>query len=288
MIVARRALLAAAPALLLPGCARGAEPLPPGATRLDVRGDRVFMAVTINGRPTTAVLDSAAEATVLDRSFAAALGLRGGEAATARGTGTATVDAQLVPGVTIDVAGLRLTPATVAVIALADLSRRLGERIDVILGRDLFDAARLALDLDRGTLTVVARDVVPPGHRVPLTPRRGVEAVPVRVEGHAGLADFDLGNGGTVLVGAAFAARHHLLAGRDTGTIPGGGIGGGGLQTTFVLRSLDLAGVRLPDVPAAIDASPTAADANIGVRVLRRFGIITDFADRHLWLDWRR
>jgi len=40
-------------------------------------------------------------------------------------------------------------------------------------------------------------------------------------------------------------------------------------------------------VPVAIDASPTAADANIGVRLLRRFGIVTDFPGRQVWLDWR-
>ena len=284
MIVARRLLLAAP--FLLPACAR-AEPLPPGATRLDVHGDRAFIAVVVNGQATTAVVDSAAAASVVDRAFAAALGLRGGEAATAQGTGTATVAAHLVPGVTIDVAGLRLTPAAVAVIDLADLSRRLGERIDVILGRDLFDAARLALDLDRGILRVVPRAVLPRGVRLPLTRQRGIEAMPIRIEGHRALADIDLGNGGTVLVGAAFAARHRLLLGRDTGVIAGGGIGGGTLQTTFTLRSLDLAGVRLPAVAAAIDASPTAADANIGVRLLRRFGVVADFAARSVWLEWR-
>lgn len=252
-------------------------------------GDRVFVDVVVNGRATTAVLDSAAETSVLDRAFAARLGLRGGAPATAQGTGTATIDATLVGGVTIAVAGLRLASKRVAVIDLADLARRLRlGRLDVIVGRDLFDAARLAIDLDRGSLVVVDRSRPPPGVRLPLTLLRGIEAMPCAVEGRPARADFDLGNGGTVLVGTGFAARHRLLDGRATSTIPGGGIGGETRQTTFTLRSLDLAGRRFTDLPCAIDTSPTAADANIGVRLLRRFGIVADFAARSVWLDYRR
>ncbi len=207
---------------------------------------------------------------------------------TARGTGAATAAATLAGGATIAVAGLTLTPETVAVIDLSGLAARLGAgRIDVILGRDLFDAGVLALDLGGGTLRVVGGDPAHPGVALPLHGRRGIETIPVTVEGIAAEGDFDLGNGGTVLIGAAFAARHRLLAGRPMGVIPGGGIGGATQQTTFTLASLDLAGHRFTDVPVAIDAGPTAADANIGVRLLRRFAIVTDFPGRRIWLDWQ-
>jgi len=304
-MIPRRAVLAAAAALVVPGCApRVDEPAMDemrsrawpttggsaagGRAALDLRGDRVFVAVAINGVRTVAILDSAAELTVLDRSFAASLHLGDGTAVTARGTGTATAAATVVAGVALTVAGRTLRPANVAVIDLRDVAARIGAgRVDVILGRDLFDAGVVALDLASGALQIVGGDAAHPGVAVPLTARRGIETMPVTIEGIAAIADFDLGNGGTVLIGAAFARRHRLLSGRATGVIPGGGIGGATEQTTFTLASLDLAGHRFVDVPVAIDASPTAADANIGVRLLRRFGIVTDFPGRQVWLDWR-
>lgn len=282
MIVRRRGVLIGGVAALIPGSGRAGP-----VTRLRIAGDRVYLPARIDGHAVEALLDSAAETSVVDRGFAARLGLRGGAAATARGTGAATAAATLVAGVELFVAGVRLRPVAVGVIDLEDISRRLGGgAIDLIIGRDLFDAGVLAIDLDAATLATVSTRAER-GVRLPLTARRGIEGVPVTIEGVPAQADFDLGNGGTVLVGADFAARHRLLDGRPTSTIPGGGIGGAVRQTTFTLRSLDLAGHRFTDLPVAIDASPTAADANIGVRLLKRFGIVTDFRARGVWLDFR-
>lgn len=289
MTIDRRALLAAGAALVaLPAC--GAAD--PAVTPLRVAGDRLYIAASVNGVAVEALIDSAAETSILDTEFAARLGLRRGEPVTARGTGAATAAATLVRGATIDVAGLRLRPREVAVIDLGDIARRLGRGpLPLVLGRELFDAARLRIDIAAATLTVVASTATPAptpaGVRLPLTARRGIETVPVTIEGLPASADFDFGNGGTVLIGAAFAARHGLLAGRSTGAIPGGGIGGETTQTTFTLRHFEIAGARFADLPVAIDASPTASDANIGVRLLRRFAVTTDFAARGVWLDDR-
>ena len=281
----RRTLILGGAAVALASRAYPARAGP--VTRLRIANDRVFLPAGIDGVAVEALLDSAAEATIVDRACAARIGLRGGEAATVRGTGAATTEATLVSGIELFIAGLRLRPNLVAVIDLGDISRRLGGRpIEVIIGRGLFDAARLAIDLAGATLRVVDRHARPPGVRLPLTTRRGIETLPVTIEGAAAHADFDLGNGGTVLVGAGIASR--LLGdGRPTGTIPGGGIGGASVQRTLALRTLDLAGHRFTGVSAAVDASPTAADANIGVRLLRHYGLVADFAERSLWLDFR-
>jgi len=279
----RRSLIAAA-ALALPACARAAAP---GVTALRVAGGHLYLPAVINGVAVEALLDSAAETSIVDTAFAAQLGLRGGEVVTARGTGAGTTAATLVAGVVIDVAGLRLRPEAVAVIDLSGIARRLANGpIRMIIGRDLFDAAPLAIDIAAATLSVMPRRDQR-GHRLPLTARRGIEAVPIGIEGHAASADFDLGNGATVLIGADFAARHRLLDQRVTSVIQGGGIGGETRQTSFTVRALDIAGVRFPNVPVAIDASPTASDANIGVRLLRHFNIVTDFPARSVWLDFR-
>lgn len=283
MIFDRRAALAGTAALLLPSCAVAAARVTP----LRLVGDRIYIDAMINGVRTEALLDSGAEMTVLDRSFAAGLDLSDGTPATARGTGAATADAVLVPGVRIRASGVTMHPEMVAVIDLGDISARLAHRrIDAIIGRDLFDAARLAIDLARGTLRVLDPGAPVRGVRLPLTARRGVETMPMAIEGIAAQADFDLGNGGRVLVGGALAARL-LRDGRATGRVGGGGIGGETVQRTLILRDLVVAGRRFSNVPAAVDASPDAADANIGVRILRHFELVTDFAARAVWLDAR-
>ncbi len=280
MIASRRAVIAGSAALLLPRAASAWA-----VTRLRVAGDRLFLPVVINGQATEALLDSAAEATIIDTAFADRLGLKGGQTVTARGSGKATAEATLVPGVTIAAAGLTLKPEAVAVVDLSDISRRLTHApIDVVLGRELFDAARLAIDIVHGTLAVIDRRHEPAGLRLPLTARRGIETIPILVEGTPAQADFDLGNGGRTLVGKAFAKAHDLPGRRPVTIIGGGGIGGEARQTAFALHRVELGGRTILDVPAAIDASDTAADANVGVALLRNFRMVTDFSQRAVWL----
>lgn len=282
-MIDRRGAIGLGAALLAPGCARAA----PGVTPLRLAGDRIYLDATINGVAVEALLDSGAELTVLDSSFADRLRLGRGTEATARGTGAATAQARLVGGVTTQVAGLTLRSPTIAVIDLGDISRRLAHRrIDAIIGRDLFDASRLAINLARGTLAVIERRREPAGERLMLTPRRGIETIPVIIEGETVQADFDLGNGGRVLVGGETAERL-LRDGRATATVGAGGIGGETRQRTLTLRELVIAEQRFTNVPAAVDASPTAAPANIGVRILRNFDLITDFPERVIWLRAR-
>ena len=280
----RRTLIVGTAALLLAGTAAAAETV----TRLRVADNRAFLPVTVNGHVTEALLDSAAEATILDAAFAARLGISGGKAVTARGSGRATTTARVVGGVTVGAAGLTLRPEGVAVLDLSDISRRLTHApIDVVLGRELFDAARLAVDIGGGMLAVIDRGRVPAGVRLPLTARRGIETIPVTIEGIPAQADFDLGNGGRMLVGKGFARTHGLPGRRQVTQVGGGGIGGEALQTAFALQRVEIAGRVFAAVPAAIDASDTAADANIGVALLRNFRIVTDFAQRSIWLSSR-
>jgi hypothetical protein len=99
-----------------------------------------------------------------------------------------------------------------------DVGRRLlGRQIDVILGREIFDAARLAIDIEGHRIAVVPRETVPRGVRLELITEHGVETVPVSVESGAPVrATFDLGNGSQVLIGSAFAGRAGLLTAPTT------------------------------------------------------------------------
>ena len=251
-------------------------------------GSRLTIAARINSQPVDALLDSAAEMTILDRAFAKQLKLDQGQSVTGQGSGKSTFDANLVNGVMLEALGLTLRNQTIAVADLSDVGRRLlGHKIDVILGRELFDAARLSIDIDAHRISVVPRNREPRGVRLALVTEHGVETIPVRVEsGDEVRATFDLGNGSGVLIGSALAARTHLLSdGRKVDVKRGGGLGGETERQVITLRSIEIAGQRFDDVPAAIDPQPSASDVNIGVGLLRHFRITTDYAKHAVWLE---
>lgn len=278
-------LLAVGPLVAVPAAAEGTSyPLTP------TRGSRLMVDARINGHPVRALLDSAAEATLIDRKAAASLQVSGGTAVTGQGSGAEAFEAAEVKGVTLQAFGLTLKDQTVAVVDLGDVGRRLlGHPLDVVLGREVFDAARLRIDIDGKQLTVVGRDSKPRGVELALVTEHGIETIPVRIEGHETVrATFDLGNGSETLIGSKLASQLGLLSdGRPSKLSAGGGLGGELQRQVVTLRSLDIAGQRLTDLPAAIDTRPSASDVNIGVEVLRRFLITTDFARRVVWLEAR-
>ena len=271
--------------LPFPGPAAAAED---GAHQLVVKGDRLFLTVRLNGAETQdALLDSGAELSLVDMAFAASAGLVTAGSETARGTG-GEEEVSFAQGVTLEAVGLRLEDRAVAVLDLRPIAERVvGAPLSMVVGRELFDAARLAIDIPGSSIAVVSRGVDPPGVRLDMQTHKGLQTVPVSVEGNAPVqADFDLGNGNEVLVGAGFAERMGLLAPeRIVGQKTGGGIGGEVIRDLVVLKKLELAGVTFNDVPAAIDRTDTAADLNIGVRILRQFRMTVDFAENTVWLE---
>jgi hypothetical protein len=251
------------------------------------RGSRLMIQAAVNGHDVEAILDSAAEMTLIDREFAKKLNLKSTSSVQGRGSGKASFEAGMVEGVQLDALGISLPNQTVAIVDLEDVGKRLlGRRVDVILGREIFDAARLLIDIDGHRIAVVSRNREPAGVRLQLITEHGVETVPVRVEGAEPVrATFDLGNGTGVLVSSDLARRGQLLTdGRSVKSADGGGLGGVTMRQTFKLKSLELAGQVFTNVTAAIDAQPSASDVNIGVNILRHFVITTDFANHAVWL----
>ena len=257
---------------------------------LIVRGDRLFIPARLNGIETRdALLDSGAELSLVDQAFAQQAGLVTAGTETARGTG-GEEEVTFAQGVTIEAVGIRLENRPVAVLDLGDIATRLvGSPVTMIVGRELFDAARLAIDIENGTIAAVGRDQVPVGLQLTMDTHNALQTIPVAVEGGAPVqAEFDLGNGSEVLIGAAYAERAGLLApDRIVGQKSGGGIGGEVERDLVVLAELEVAGVSFRDVPAAIDRTDNAGDVNVGVRILRNFGITVDFAENAVWLEPR-
>ena len=76
----------------------------------------------VNGTPVKALLDSAAEASFLDRSFARQLALTPGQEVAASGSGKQDFTASLAQDVTLQAVGLTLPHQTVAVADLGDVA----------------------------------------------------------------------------------------------------------------------------------------------------------------------
>jgi hypothetical protein len=279
--------IAAGLALTLSACAT--TETPPEEPTLIVRENRLFIPARIAGVETEALLDSGAELTIVDAAYAEEIGLTKAGSAVAKGTGGET-EASFVEGVTVEAAGIVLGNRTIAAIDLADLSQRLiGTPVKLIVGREFFDSARLEIDIEKGSIAAVARGREPRGVRLATETHRGLETIPVSIEGGEPVqADFDLGNGSEMLIGAAYAARAGLSApGRIVGQQAGGGLGGEIVRDLVTLTAVEVAGVRFENVGAAIDTTPTAMDANVGVRLLRNFRMTVDFAENAIWLEPR-
>ena len=271
-----------------------AQPAPESAPRSFpvslTQGSRLLVDARINSHPVQALLDSAAESSFIDASLARELRLTGDTTVKGQGSGENSFDVKLAKGVQIEAFGLVLKDQTVATADLTDVGQRLlGQRLDVILGREIFDAARLRIDIDGRSVSVMDRGSSPPGVRLDLREEHGIETIPARVEGSEPVrATFDLGNGSEVLVGSGLAARLRLLSdGRPVEVSRGGGLGGETARRVVVLRTLEIAGRVFHDVRAAVDERPSASDLNVGISVLRAFIITSDFAARSVWLEPR-
>lgn len=254
--------------------AASAEPLMVDHHRLFIRGE-------VNGVATEALLDSGAESSIIDPALAREAGIGSGTKVEVKGSGGAAA-ASVVSGVTIRALGLTLRGREVAVLDLGEVSARLIKRpTRAIFGRELFDAARLRIDIDGGTIAVLRKVKRPDGRRLALTGHAGIESAPVRVNGAVAAADFDLGNGNQVLVSKALAARLHLS---PAGEAAGGGIGGAISRKQVRIDRLTVGGRTFRDVVAAIDPLDNAGEVNIGTSILRHFIVTTDFAGRAIYL----
>jgi len=255
---------------------------------LKLHANRLYVPVTINGVKAEALLDSAAEATFLDSTFAAKLNLKPEGSETAKGSG-GSAQVQFAKNVNIEAVGVQLTNLTVALLDMTELSRHVQTDLKIILGREFFDAARVEVDIAGATIRKLDRSVEPAGVKLPLTSHRGIEHVPCKVEGIVTECDIDLGNGSDVLVGKAFAGQHGLdRAERIVDRKQGGGIGGRIMRDIVVLTSLEVGGVELKEVRGAIDPQPTAGAMNIGTSVLKSFVLVIDYPERAVWFQRRK
>ena len=256
-------------------------------------GSRIYIPATVNGVETEVLLDSGAEMTVLDKAFAERLGLNASGDVAAVGTG-GVGSAQFAQGVTIQLDGITFADRTVAVIDFAAISRAIGHPLPVVLGKDAFNGLIIDIDFPGRRVAFHERDGFVASEdltEVPLVSTGSIRAVPLSIEGRPpALFDFDTGNGGALIIYPAYADAEGLLDGRPRSTVMSGAVGGVRESGIATIRTLDLAGLEVRDVPTVFPpAGPSAVDSdrtagNVGLGVLGRFRLVTDFAGDRLWL----
>ncbi|MDG2521760.1 aspartyl protease family protein [Caulobacter segnis] len=259
-------------------------------------GSRIYIPATINGAQTHVLLDSGAEATVLDKAFAESIGLKASAIVPAAGTGGRDV-AELASGVTIRIGDMTLRDITVALMDLKPIADMIGRPLPVILGKEVFN--ELVVDLDFASKTIAFQDPAkftpkPGAVPVPVTSTGGIHAIPASLEGgEPVLFDFDLGNGGPLLVFPGYWKPRGMLADRPTSKSLSGAIGGLKTRSVATVKTLTLAGVTFRDIPAVFgDEDGSALDAthtqgNIGMPILNRFDLTTDYPRNRLLLKPR-
>jgi hypothetical protein len=259
-------------------------------------GSRIYIPAMINGNETHVLLDSGAEATILDKAYAESIGLRPTAIVPAVGTGGRDV-AELASGVTIRIGAVELRDMTVAMIDLKPVAAMIGKPLPVILGKEVLSA--LTVDLDFAGKTIAFQDPAhfkpgPGAVAVPVTSVGGIHAIPAVVEGEGPvLMDFDLGNGSPLLVFPNHWKPRRMLDGRPSSKGLSGAVGGLKQRDVATVKTLTLAGVTFRDVPAifgeddgsAFGNSRTAG--NIGMPILSRFKLTTDYSRDRLLLTPR-
>lgn len=256
-------------------------------------GSRVYIPAVVNGVATEVLLDSGAEMTVLDKAFAEQLGLETSGDVEAVGAG-GIASAQFARHVDIQLGDIRFVDRTVAVIDLAEVGQAIGRPLPVVLGKDAFNALVIDMDIPGQRIAFhEAAGFIPPAEatEIPLTSTGSLRAVPISIEGRSpALFDLDTGNGGSLIIYPAYAEAEGLREGRPSSTVMSGAVGGMREAGIATLRSAELGGFELRDIPAVFPpAGPSVVDSdrtvgNVGMGVLGRFRMIADFGGGRLWL----
>lgn len=249
---------------------------------------------TLNGAEARILIDSGVSAVAIDRAFADRIGLAStGDAPIFGVSGDSR--ASIATGLDVRLAGLALSDARGFVADISPVYRVAGQAIDLILGRDLFET--LLVDIDFPARKIAFHDPArfgPPAGAVAVPMRRlpsGLRTVPIAIEGGAPVdATFDLGARPALMVSPDFAEARGLLDGRRQTTAPTTGVGGTTVAAVAAVRTLGFAGLDLPDVPLTVpprwlnDERNIAVPAVIGMGLLDRFRIVSDWTRDRLWL----
>ena len=199
-----------------------------------------------------------------------------------------------MPGVTVEVGGVRVSSRSAIGVDVTPVQHASGQEVDVLLGRDLFDAVKV--DIDFPSRTIAFHDPASygsPQGAIPVPARllpNGLRALPVSVQGLPSVnATFDLGASSPLLMSPRYAERHGLLVGRRVSTSRSVGVAGPSVAKLFSADTLNFAGIPLSDAPVVVpptwrnDEREIDSPVYVGLGLLGRFRLMTDYPSHRIW-----
>lgn len=198
----------------------------------------------------------------------------------------------------LEFGGLEVKADRAAAISMHDMSRSIGASITGLIGIRQLNNFPFTLDYGNNTLTVYRPDAFtpPPGVK-PTAARFDLAGLPV--------VDADLGNGRRVWLILDSGADNELTLPRkclmlwpDIVSIPGSGegrsagVGGAVASTQTWIKTLDLFGLQLRDMPVQFEKAPDVFNrqprpiGRIGGAFLKNFRLTMDPRRRMIWAEW--
>jgi predicted aspartyl protease len=260
------------------------------------RGSYIWIQGSVNGTDTDMLLDSGAGMTVLDKSFAASLGVATSGEVVARGT-VGESSASFAGGLTIGVGAFVLRDLHAAVLDLSGVAAKLGRPLPVILGKEAFHSVVVDVDYPGQRIRFIepaAFRYEGPGHRLRVFPAEdGHTQIEISIEGLPPVqVGLDTGSGAALDLFGPYVNEHRLLEGRSrVSEALVGGVGGMATEKLISLKSVEIAGYSIRDVPSGIIQVETGAFAtrrsagNLGAGILKRFRVAFDYPHDCLWLE---
>lgn len=265
-----------------------------------VYGGLVFVKVEINGQPMSMVFDTGAEATVLNSSRLAKLGLTGfGQFATGAGGGDVVLS--YVQGVTTKVGGAEVANQIVAAVLLDPLERPLQRKLDGILGYDFISRFVVELDYKNQEMKLYDRATYKhtgAGTPIGVTLEDSTPFIDAKVEiPKVGLLEghfvLDTGCLCDVQLFAPFVDKHQLLSALPDAKQAGYSAGAGGethaVSTTIPAVHIGDQVIKEPKADLSRDTKGAGADPEsaglIGSITWKHFVLVLDYKARQVFLD---
>ncbi len=255
----------------------------------DLSGNAIYLPVEVDGHATTALLDTGASTSVVDRRLAASLGQEPIGSAAVTGAEARGGNAQFLNNVDFAAGALRLAGVKAAAIDLGPFRRFSRHPFSAILGQDAFNELVVDIDFARRRLTFLdPAGFIPPADAVALPLRP--DGVLASVDGRpAAKFQVDLGYDWSIELFPDYVRAERLADGRKLSDALVRGVGGETLGRVKRLRRLSFAGLDFSDVPASFaerqpPGAPEDLAGRIGVGLLSRFETIIDYPQGRLYL----
>jgi predicted aspartyl protease len=260
----------------------------PVTVPLSSHDSHAYVRVRIRGREYTFLLDSGAQAIVLDAHVAQELGLKPeGQLEVAGAQRTGGLGVAALDSIEIGTASLPVRMVTVL-----DLRGVTGaSAIDGILGYPFFAAAEVRIDPDSSTLTFAKPGTLKPDGTVfEVDSDRELVELQAKVNGAEGRFVIDTGNGNELLVYSPFLRIHQGLIAYAGGRFANNmGVGGSASAVGVTVDELDLGPFRFFNRYANVMLGTQGAFAdrfaagNIGMGILKNFILTIDLANAKLY-----